>query len=335
MTRNAPTRQPGYILTVASTIAFASFTASFATAHHAIGVTFNMNEIVEIEGEVTRILWRNPHVRLNVRMVDENGRATDWWMEGGAVNRLARWGVEEGTLATGDSVRLAGYPSRRRGNEMFGLNLLLPDGREIMMDHRSSPRWRDDAIGGERLSEGAASADLGLFRVWTSDGQNYDIGTNDFPFTDSARAAMEAFDPVQDNPLYGCLPKGMPTIMQQPFPIEFVESGNEIHLRIEEYDLLRVIHMEGAPEPSEPPTILGDSVGRWEEDTLVVGHDQYRLALLVRPDRDSAERRNRAGRALHRRRRRCAATLRDHRQRSRDLYRAVDACEVLPVGAGA
>lgn len=270
MNPGAQARLSGFGHLQAVALALTSFAASFASAHHSIGATFNMDEIVEIEGEVTRILWRNPHVRLNVRTVDEEGRAADWWMEGGAVSRLARWGVEEGTVATGDRVTLAGFPSRRRANEMFGLNLLLPDGREIMMDHRSSPRWRDDAIGGQLLSTGAASAALGLFRVWTSDGQSYDIGMGDYPLTATARATTDAFDPVQDNPLYGCLPKGMPTIMQQPFPMEFVDNGDVIHLRIEEYDLLRVIHMDGAAEPSDPPTILGDSTGRWEDDTLVV-----------------------------------------------------------------
>ena len=270
MYNDIQTRPCSFILRKVLAFALAGFAAPFASAHHSIGATFNTGETVEIEGEVTRILWRNPHVRLNVRTVGEDGAAVDWWMEGGAVSRLARWGVEEGVVATGDSVRLAGYPSRRRANEMFGLNLLLPDGREIMMDYRASPRWRDDAIGGERLSAGAASADLGLFRVWTSDGQAYDIGTDDYPLTDSAHATIGAFNPVQDNPLYGCLPKGMPTIMQQPFPVEFVDNGDEIHLRIEEYDLLRVIHMDGGPEPSELPTILGDSTGRWDGDTLVV-----------------------------------------------------------------
>jgi hypothetical protein len=67
------------------------------------------------------------------------------------------------------------------------------------------------------------------------------------------------------------MPKGMPTIMQQPFPIEFVDQGNEIHLRIEEYDLVRIISMTGeGPDPSVPSTILGDGVGRWEGDALVV-----------------------------------------------------------------
>jgi hypothetical protein len=237
--------------------------------HHSITGTFDPEQMVEIEGEITRVLWRNPHVRLTVRTAAP-AQAANWSIESGAVSRLARWGVENGTLEIGDTIRLAGFPSKRRANEMYGQNILLADGREILMDHRASPRWKDDTIGGERISAGASNASLGLFRVWTSDGQSYDADIDNLPLTASARAARDAFNVVEDNPLYGCLPKGMPTIMEQPFPIELIDHGDEIHMRIEEYDLVRVFHMNGAPRPSVPPSILGDSTGRWEGDTLVV-----------------------------------------------------------------
>jgi len=240
--------------------------------HHSIGVTFDIEQLVEIEGEVTRILWRNPHIRLTVRTPEGGGQAaTDWTIEGGAVSRLSRWGVPEGVFELGDSITLAGFPSRRRGNELYGQNLLLPDGREVLLDHRSSPRWTENPIGGERMSAGASSSSLGIFRVWTSDGQSYDLDTDNFPLTDSARAAQSAWDRVQDNPYFGCMPKGMPTIMQQPFPIEFVDRGADIHMRIEEYDLVRLISMTGYESNNlSPPTILGSSRGRWEGETLTV-----------------------------------------------------------------
>jgi len=225
--------------------------------------------MVEIEGEITRVLWRNPHIRLSVRTL-EQGQAAEWSIETGAVSRVSRWGVENGTFAVGDTIRLAGFPSKRRANEMYGQNILLTDGREILMDHRSSPRWNDAAIGGERMSAGASGSAVGIFRVWTSDGQSYDADTDSFPLTASAQAARDAWDVVEDNPLYGCLPKGMPTIMQQPFPIELIDRGNEIHMRIEEYDLVRIFHMSSAPNPTVPPSILGRSTARWDGDSLVV-----------------------------------------------------------------
>ena len=243
--------------------------APAALAHHSITGTFDATQLVEIEGTITRVLWRNPHIRLTVR-VEDQGRIADWNIESGAVSRLSRWGVENGTLQVGDTIRLAGFPSKRRAEEMYGQNVLLPDGREILMDHRASARWNEETIGGQRMSAGASSSTLGIFRVWTGDGQSYDAGLDSLPLTASARTARDAFDAVEDNPLYGCLPKGMPTIMQQPFPIELIDRGDEIHMRIEEYDLVRIIHMGGAPSPTNPPSILGDSAGRWDGDTLVV-----------------------------------------------------------------
>jgi len=35
----------------------------------------------------------------------------------------------------------------------------------------------------------------------------------------------------------------MPTIMEQPYPIEFVNKGDAILLRLEEYDSVRTISM--------------------------------------------------------------------------------------------
>ena len=62
----------------------------------------------------------------------------------------------------------------------------------------------------------------------------------------------------------------MPDIMNQPFPIEFVDQGDTILLRIEEYDTVRTIHMGGANAQAQPETPLGYSTGRWEGPTLVI-----------------------------------------------------------------
>jgi len=54
--------------------------------------------------------------------------------------------------------------------------------------------------------------------------------------------------------------------------IEFVDRGDEIQLRIELHDLVRVIAMSGDDfaQQQRERTPLGYSVGRWEGDTLVV-----------------------------------------------------------------
>ena len=58
--------------------------------------------------------------------------------------------------------------------------------------------------------------------------------------------------------------------MGQPNPMEFVDGGDEIVIRIEEYDIVRVISLEEEPEQLLESIPLGHSFGRWEEDVLVV-----------------------------------------------------------------
>jgi len=67
-----------------------------------------------------------------------------------------------------------------------------------------------------------------------------------------------------------CSPKGMPWIMAQPYPIEFVDDGERVLLRIEEYDTVRTIYLDDESAFSRAPSRLGNSVGRWVGDELRV-----------------------------------------------------------------
>ena len=60
--------------------------------------------------------------------------------------------------------------------------------------------------------------------------------------------------------------------MQAPFPMEIYQSDELIVLKMEYFDLVRVVHLDGrAHAPATAPhSRAGHSVGRWEGDTLVV-----------------------------------------------------------------
>ena len=107
-----------------SGVLFAGFALlSGALAHHA-PTSYHRDQVGEIEGEVTRVLWRNPHMRFTVR-TDEG---VEWQVETSPVTRLARWGLsQEEILPLGSRVRVAGLPPRDDTPQMFGKNLLLPD----------------------------------------------------------------------------------------------------------------------------------------------------------------------------------------------------------------
>ena len=189
--------------------------------------------------------------------------------------------VVEDLVSVGQNVRVAGFPSRRTGTDIYALNLLLEDQREILLDTPTA-RWSDNTIGtglDETPGEIGADTSLGLFRIWSTDGNMLALGSMgdnpSFQLTERAQQDLASWDPLSaDNPFRGCDPKGMPNIMEQPNPIEFVDEGDRILIRMEEYDTVRTIHLTDTSDQNIEPSILGHSVGRWEGSTLVVHTDR-------------------------------------------------------------
>ncbi len=73
-----------------------------------------------------------------------------------------------------------------------------------------------------------------------------------------------------DGPTANCLPPGLPAIMSQPYPLEFLLTPGQVTIISEAYTQVRHIYTDGRPLPSDPdPTFYGTSIGRWEGDTLV------------------------------------------------------------------
>jgi len=68
-----------------------------------------------------------------------------------------------------------------------------------------------------------------------------------------------------------CLPRGVPDTIGEPYPIQIVQTPNLVVILYEAGEYFRVIPTDGRPHPKDlDPTWMGNSVGRWEGDTLVV-----------------------------------------------------------------
>ena len=249
-----------------------------AVAHHSVGGNFDPGTTIEIEGEITAIHWRNPHVKFTMAVAGENGGEEHWEVETHSLSIMRRMAAIDPFVEIGDRVKAAGWPALRSPHGMFVNNMLLPGGEEFVFEFTPEPadlRWSDRLWGtNDRWFAEAgdtSGAERGIFKVWSTTfagGQGF-FWRSEYPLTDAARASIAGYNPETDDPLLDCAIKGMPAIMGAPYPIEFVDEGETLLLRIEEYDLRRLIHLEprdGSPEPS----ILGHSTGRWEDDTLVV-----------------------------------------------------------------
>jgi hypothetical protein len=91
------------------------------------------------------------------------------------------------------------------------------------------------------------------------------------PAYEAKAKAQAAATVAQDAQTANCLPPGLPAIMSQPYPIEFIMTPGKLTLVIEAYTEVRHIYVDGRPIPEDPdPNFYGTSVGKWDGDTLVV-----------------------------------------------------------------
>jgi hypothetical protein len=252
-----------------------------AYSHHSSIGIYDEEHPVEIEGIVTEVRWRNPHPSYTVAVTDEQGNTVDWFIETGSVSTLRLRGIDRNFIEVGDRVHLAGQSSLRGRPEMFAENMLLPDGREVLMRAVSKPYWPAGRSGNiyergvdeVRAAEGRRMAQ-GLFRVWSpifDDPAAYPLyGSGIAALTDEAKAIKAAYDPRASG-FTECRAKGMPYLMGTAYPLEFVAQGEDILIRIEEFDSQRLIHMNAsASDAPDDHTRLGFSRGHWDGDALVV-----------------------------------------------------------------
>lgn len=246
-----------------------------AFAHHSLAIY--APEPFELEGEIRNVAWVNPHITIVLATDGADGAPQTWRLEGGSLTTLQRSGVTPELFQVGDRVKVAGRRSRREPFAGLAASVLLPDGREAQMLTGAQPYFT--AAGDGRMIRGAGTAlgdvraeNRGIFRVWSVPAPN-PVGAaalQALPFTPSAVAARSSFD-LLDNFATRCEPEGMPRLMFNPHPFEFVDRGATIALRAELYDQERTIHLDrAAPPADEPSSRLGYSVGRWEGRELVV-----------------------------------------------------------------
>lgn len=244
------------------------------SAHHSVNAFFDLSDPITVEGTLTSVWWANPHVHLQMERTAPDGTAEVWEIESGGPTLLRRVGVTTDVVKVGERVTISGYPSTRNENEMIGVIMQLADGREMTMFATLASRFGQQVRSGVHITEDAAAAGeqnaRGIFRVW-SFGRGPNQANPEPVFTPAALAGRETYNPLTDDLALQCIPQGMPNVMDNPFPIEFVQRDDTLVLRLEIWDIARTIIMDAAATGwVRTPRPLGYSTGHWEGNTLVV-----------------------------------------------------------------
>ena len=137
-----------------------------------------------------------------------------------------------------------------------------PSGTELFARIPADATYINDAGGGE-LPEG----DYGGLRL-----------------TERALEEIRNYDfEYEFSTAYSCMPPSSVFYMQAPFPMEIHQGRDMIVIRMEYFDMVRIIFMDGRdhPGPDYPHTKNGHSIGHWEGDELVVDTTHLQSATFM------------------------------------------------------
>ena len=100
-------------------------------AHHSFSAEYDANKAITLKGVVTRFEWTNPHARFFIDVTDEKGNVTNWNLELGSPNILARAGWTRKALAVGDKVTVEGALAKDGSKMANARTVTLAGGKTV------------------------------------------------------------------------------------------------------------------------------------------------------------------------------------------------------------
>ena len=259
-------------------------------AHHG-GSVYDTSTVTTLRGEVTQFRFVYPHVLVYFAVEDDAGQAVEWSGEMTTPNRLAR-GVGGGgttnnvrwttaTLQPGDALQISGNVARNGAPSMRILRIVDANGTALLGGEGPAPA--SAASRAAPTVPSAAGADLSgvWMRRYDAPYQNWAFTAEPPAMTAWARQRFEATRPTfgprgvavaeTNDPVYRCLPPGTPRIYAHPAPFEIVQTPDRVLILYEFQHWVRQVFTDGREHRTgRPSSWMGESVGRWEGDTLVV-----------------------------------------------------------------
>jgi hypothetical protein len=80
-------------------------------AHHS-GAGFNSGEVIELKGTIKEVQFKNPHSWVQILVPGADGKVTEWSLEWGSPNSLARQGYRPSAFPVGARVTVRLNPMR-------------------------------------------------------------------------------------------------------------------------------------------------------------------------------------------------------------------------------
>jgi len=302
----------------------AALAAGAASAHHGFG-NFDRSREVALEGTITKIDFVNPHAYVYFEATNPDGTKTAKRCEMRAATVLRRSGWSPEMFKTGELIKIEGAPDRFDTNSCYVHTAVFADGttadryaqlskpaaattaaapraprlpsgepnitgdwapeQVVMTDPRGRqgrlvPVSRVEELRSEPPAAAPAAPPAGV------------AGRARVTYTPAGQAAADAFrGGTTDNPRMRCETTSILFDWTFDGPVNRItQSGDAITLEYGQLGLARTIHMNMSEHPANiERTRAGHSIGRWENDVLVVDTVGFAPGFLNPPIANSEQ----------------------------------------------
>jgi hypothetical protein len=273
------------------------------SAHHPIPAKFDDTKPVTLNGIVTLVDWRNPHVHVFINVRDPKG-TLNWAIELESPIDLQQNGWSRESVQPGDTLTVQGIVARNGSRQVWGRSVTSATGRRVLfvtpstppepLQARPTPRWPDKQprlgpmAGGVQgywaYPSSTAMMETGANVQMDGDGilKNIADAARVAPMQPWALALYQNRQRrfLQDDPMFlNCKPPGGPRQFQLPYGIQFAEDRERQRIFVligGGNNNFRIIYLDGRSHAGQVggdddnPLYYGRSVAKWEGDTLAM-----------------------------------------------------------------
>jgi hypothetical protein len=234
-------------------------------AHHSPAL-FDQSRVVTLNATVTKFEWANPHVFIQVEVMEEGGHRESWDVEADAPSALIPLGWSKDSLKPGERITVEASPAKNPArNTLLGRSITKDDGTVLM----PKPLFVRAA------SSPSSSVAEGLAGVWLPRREDYfafvrATNSSDWSLTPNGLRHRDTYNGVA-TPQADCIPVSAPAITLYPVHTELVVSRDRVLIRTDWMNVERVVYTDGRRHPENGErTVQGHTIGHWEGETLVM-----------------------------------------------------------------
>jgi hypothetical protein len=301
------TARSGFLLT-------AALVAAPAAAHHGIG-TFDTRREVTITGIVTGVDFVNPHSWLYLDVTGADGKVAAWRCEMRSATTLRRSGWSPEMFVRGEAVTISAAPDRNDPNSCYLATVVFANGtsadRYGQLSQPRAPRAAGERparlpsgepnLAGDWAPEQLVMTDprgRGGALVPLSQAESFAPGANtaenarqyrtrDVELTPAGRQAADAFETYnpQHNPRMRCETTSIIFDWTYDGAVNRItQAADIVTLEYGQLGFTRTIHLNMSEHPARlEPSRAGHSIGRWENDVLIVDTVGFAPGVLSPP----------------------------------------------------